>query len=141
MHSVNAGDRAGSQQRPANASYDNETRVSDRRMVPHGLIIIDICHVSPGQMILSHVQQSLLTYSQQVALGMQYLSSKSFVHRDLAARNVLVTKACVCKVCSTFCMIADSLILMHCTCRLQILVCLVTWMKNTTISLVEEWSL
>ena len=85
MHSVNAGDRAGSQQRPANASYDNETRVSDRRMVPHGLIIIDICHVSPGQMILSHVQQSLLTYSQQVALGMQYLSSKSFVHRDLAA--------------------------------------------------------
>ncbi|KAL5491565.1 hypothetical protein EMCRGX_G016873 [Ephydatia muelleri] len=52
----------------------------------------------PGQMILSHVRQCLLTYSQQVALGMQYLSNKSFVHRDLAARNVLVTKACVCKI-------------------------------------------
>ena len=37
-------------------------------------------------------------YSQQVALGMQYLSAKGFVHRDLAARNVLVSASNVCKV-------------------------------------------
>ena len=46
----------------------------------------------------SDTPKTLLRYSQQVALGMQYLSNKSFVHRDLAARNVLVTKDDICKV-------------------------------------------
>ena len=41
----------------------------------------------------------LLSFSQHVALGMQYLSGKGFVHRDLAARNILVSKDNICKVC------------------------------------------
>ena len=40
----------------------------------------------------------LLSYTRQVALGMTYLSMKSYVHRDLAARNILVSEDCVCKV-------------------------------------------
>lgn len=40
----------------------------------------------------------LLSFSQQVALGMQYLASKGFVHKDLAARNVFVTNNDTCKV-------------------------------------------
>lgn len=40
----------------------------------------------------------LLSFSQQVALGMHYLASKGFVHRDLAARSIFVTGKDVCKV-------------------------------------------
>eukprot|EP00731_Ephydatia_muelleri_P029679 Em0021g202a len=58
-------------------------------------------HVSslrPRAVVRSDLPKILLAYSKQVALGMQYLSSKSFVHCDLAARNVLVTKDYVCKI-------------------------------------------
>lgn len=41
----------------------------------------------------------LLSFCCQIALGMEYLSKKSFVHRDLAARNILVSAEKHCKVC------------------------------------------
>ena len=45
--------------------------------------------------------QLLLSYSNQVALGMLYLSDKGLVHRDLAARNIVVSEQDICKVMLT----------------------------------------
>ena len=53
---------------------------------------------SPNEKPPEGLSKTFLEFSQQVALGMQYLSAKGFVHRDLAARNILLSKKNVCKV-------------------------------------------
>ena len=64
----------------------------------HNLLYFVYTQYRPGDVPDSDLPSLLLSFSQQVALGMQYLSSKGFVHRDLAARNILVSIDNFCKV-------------------------------------------
>ncbi|XP_064394623.1 uncharacterized protein LOC135341873 isoform X2 [Halichondria panicea] len=51
-----------------------------------------------SQPVSDTLPQQLLSFSSQVALGMEYLARKEFVHRDIAARNILLTDDFVCKI-------------------------------------------
>lgn len=49
-----------------------------------------------GDVTLSYTDQIFI--AAQIASGMEYLSSRSFVHRDLAARNILIGENLMCKI-------------------------------------------
>ncbi|KAJ8372631.1 hypothetical protein AAFF_G00280470 [Aldrovandia affinis] len=53
---------------------------------------------SQEESVSLHVED-LLSFSYQVAKGMDFLASRQCIHRDLAARNILLTQGRVAKIC------------------------------------------
>lgn len=47
--------------------------------------------------------RTLLSFCQQVANGMKFLSDRKFVHRHLMAQNIFLAENGVCKVCKIAC--------------------------------------
>ena len=101
-------------------------------------ILILRCACSHNERPVHDLPRLLLSFSQQVALGMQYLSGKGFVHRDLAARNILVSTDNFCKVRLIYPSLYTSrtCILFN---RLLILACLETWLMKGTTFLKVVW--
>ena len=60
-----------------------------------------VCRSDNPEHVSTEVNEDLLLkFCQQIASGMSYHASKSFVHRNLAARNILVSQDNICTVVS-----------------------------------------
>ena len=61
--------------------------------------VLDVCRSGGATRTLPKL---LLIFSQQIAIGMKYLSQKGFVHGNVKASSIMLSAANVCKVWYTY---------------------------------------
>ena len=75
-----------------------ETPMDQRRPTPGGRVEMDTQWFKNPLAMITEDELELLTYADQVCLGMAFLAETQFVHKDLSARNCIVTPDGVVKV-------------------------------------------
>ena len=78
-------------------AHRHDFKAIDQNSLSHAYCLDGFPHIWSGNRI-HHAVELLLTWSYQVANGMEFLASRSMCHGDLAARNILLTEKFVAKV-------------------------------------------